>query len=220
MAVIEARNLGLDVLVMVDSDMMPDCQPEGKPFFQEAFDFLYKSYARGPVVVGAPYCGPTPHECVYVFKWESKANSQINPNYSLSMFSRREATQMAGIGNVAALPTGLIMFDMRAFELTEPKNMDSKPWFYYEWTDKYASKKASTEDVTVTRDMSLAGIQQLGYNPIYCAWDSWAGHWKPHLVTKPHEIFADHVSQKYAEAYESKLNAKDKYTCVHSHLAD
>ena len=219
-AVVDARKMGLDVLVMVDSDMKPDCEPGGKPFFPEAFDFLYKSYARGPVVIGAPYCGPSPNECVYVFKWESSSNSQANPNHKLTMFSRREASQMSGIGNCAALPTGLIMFDMRAFDLTEPVDMNSKPWFYYDWSDKYQCEKASTEDVTVTRDISLAGVQKLGYNPLYCAWDSWAGHWKPHLVTKPQELMADNVSHKYAEAYESKLRGGDKYTCVHSHLTE
>ncbi|MEK0126623.1 hypothetical protein, partial [Bordetella pertussis] len=90
------------------------------------------------------------------------------------MYSRAEASQFTGIGEVAALPTGLIMYDMRIFDMLEPKDENSKPWFYYEWADKYQSEKASTEDVSATRDMSLVGQQVLGYSPVFCAWDSWA----------------------------------------------
>lgn len=219
-AVLEARKLGLDVLVMVDSDMQPDCEPGAKPFFQEAFDFLYRSHHRGPVVIGAPYCGPPPAECVYVFKWESLRNDQCNPNHQLKMIGRGEAARMSGIGEVAALPTGLIMYDMRIFDLLEPKDKDSKPWFYYEWTNKYHSEKASTEDVAATRDMSLAGMSVLGYNPIYCAWDSWAGHWKPHLVRKPAEMTVSDVALKYAQALESGYRKDESIVHFHDHLAD
>ena len=217
-SVIEARKLGLDVLVMVDSDMKPDCQEDGRPFFQEAFDFLYRSYHRGPVVIGAPYCGPAPNENVYVFKWESAQNTQCNPNHKLAQYSRREASSFMGIGNVAALPTGLIMYDMRIFDLLEPKDCNSKPWFYYEWSDKYQSEKASTEDVSATRDMSMVGSTLLGYNPVYCAWDSWAGHWKPHLVVKPCELMVDSIGSKYVEALESGQKHDDKVLHVNSHL--
>jgi hypothetical protein len=217
-AVVEARKNKLDVLVMVDSDMQPDCEPGAPPFFQTAFNFLYESYDRGPVVIGAPYCGPTPCENVYVFQWNSLRNDQANPNHRLSQFSREEAARKSGIHPVAALPTGLIMYDMRIFDLLEPKNNNSKPWFYYEWTDKYAANKASTEDVTATRDMSLVGQKLLGYNPVYCAWDCWAGHWKPHLVRKPQILTVEQVGNKYAEALASGIRADEKEIYVHEHL--
>ena len=200
-AVLQAREHGVDVLVMIDSDMHPDMYaPDGKPFFESSFDFLVDHYHKGPCVIGAPYCGPPPNECVYVFKWENMRSNASYADFQLKMYERHEAAQMGGIQECAALPTGLIMYDMRAFELTEPKTAEDKPWFYYEWKDRYCADKASTEDVTQTRDLSLAGVQAWGYNPVYCNWDAWAGHWKPLCVGKPLIIDAKGVSKKLAEA--------------------
>ena len=95
------------------------------------------------------------------------------------------------------------MYDMRAFELTEPRTTEDKPWFYYEWKDRFCAEKASTEDVTMTRDLSLVGTQKLGYNPVYCNWDSWAGHWKPKCVGKPVVMAASDVSAKMRASLES-----------------
>lgn len=205
-SVLMAREYGCDVLVMIDSDMWPDLysgQPDAKPFFHSSFDFLVDHYAKGPVVIGAPYCGPPPVECVYVFRWQAQQSEHANPDFQLEMYDRDTAAKMAGIQECAALPTGLIMYDMRAFEITEPKAASDKPWFYYEWTDKYACHKASTEDVTMTRDLSLSGSRVLGYNPVFCNWDAWAGHWKPKCVGKPTVIAAKDISEKlvqYAKA--------------------
>jgi hypothetical protein len=204
-AVLQARQHGVDVLVLVDSDMHPDMysgQPDAKPFFQTSFDFLVNHYPKGPCVIGAPYCGPPPHECVYVFHWANMRSQASYADFQLKMYERHEAAKMSGIQECAALPTGLIMYDMRAFELTEPKKDTDKPWFYYEWKDIYHSDKASTEDVTQTRDLSLAGIQAWGYNPVYCNWDAWAGHWKPLCVGKPLVIDAKTVSDKLKRAAE------------------
>lgn len=205
-AVLQARQFGCDVLVMVDSDMKPDVHAgaEGaKPFFQSSFDFLVNHYAKGPCVIGAPYCGPPPVECVYVFRWQNMQSAHANPDFQLEMYDRHTAVKLAGIQECAALPTGLIMYDMRAFDLTEPKDESDKPWFYYEWKDKYAAEKSSTEDVTQTRDLSLVGTQKLGYNPVYCNWDSWAGHWKPKCVGKPQVIAAADVSRKLKSCWEA-----------------
>ena len=200
-AVLQAREHGVDVLVMIDSDMHPDMyMPNAKPFFETSFDFLVDHYHKGPCVIGAPYCGPPPHECVYVFKWENHRSNASYADFQLKMYERHDAAKMSGIQECAALPTGLIMYDMRAFELTEPKTAEDKPWFYYEWSDIYHSGKASTEDVTQTRDLSLAGIQAWGYNPVYCNWDAWAGHWKPLCVGKPLMIDAKSVSHKLLNA--------------------
>lgn len=207
-AVLQARQFGVDVLVMVDSDMKPDLNnghPDAKPFFQSSFDFLVKHYAKGPCVIGAPYCGPPPVECVYVFRWQNMQSEHPSPDFQLEMYDRHTATKMAGIQECAALPTGLIMYDMRAFEITEPKKDGDKPWFYYEWKDKYQAEKASTEDVTMTRDLSLAGSQKLGYNPIYCNWDAWAGHWKPKCVGKPVFIAASGIADKMKQCWEADI---------------
>lgn len=207
-AVIQAREFGVDVLVMIDSDMKPDSEaPNGKPFFQTSFDFLVDHYHKGPCVIGAPYCGPPPVECVYVFRWQNMQNGNANPDFQLEMYDRHTAVKLSGIQECAALPTGLIMYDMRVFELTEPKTSQDKPWFYYEWKDKFCAEKASTEDVTMTRDISLVGTQKLGYNPVYCNWDAWAGHWKPKCVSKPQYIQAKDVSKKLKDCWECNYEA-------------
>lgn len=222
-AVMQARQFGVDVLVMVDSDMKPDMNSghsDAKPFFQSSFDFLVKHYAKGPCIIGAPYCGPPPLECVYVFRWNNMASDNPNPDFQLEMYDRHTATKLAGIQECAALPTGLIMYDMRVFELTEPKNEGDKPWFYYEWKDKFAAEKASTEDVTMTRDVSLVGTQKLGYNPVYCNWDAWAGHWKPKCVGKPVFIEAKGVAQKLKDSWEANVEAGVKIVDFRSPVAD
>lgn len=207
--VLMAREFGVDVLVMIDSDMKPDInvgQSDAKPFFESSFDFLVKHYSKGPCVIGAPYCGPPPAECVYVFRWQNMQSHNPNPDFQLEMYDRHTAVKMAGIQECAALPTGLIMYDMRAFALTEPKTDADKPWYYYEWSDKYAANKASTEDVTMTRDLSLVGTQKLGYNPVYCNWDAWAGHWKPKCVGKPVFIPPSGVSEKLKACWQANVD--------------
>lgn len=204
-AVLMAREFGVDCLVMIDSDMHPDLHAgaqDAKPFFQTSFDFFVKHYHKGPCVIGAPYCGPPPVECVYVFRWTNMQSVNPGPDFQLEMYDRHTAVKMAGIQECAALPTGLIMYDMRAFELTEPKTTEDKPWFYYEWKDHFCAEKASTEDVTMTRDLSLVGTQKLGYNPVYCNWDAWAGHWKPKCVGKPQVIDAAGVSAKLKDCWD------------------
>jgi hypothetical protein len=198
-AVQNARKVGADVLIMCDSDQWPDLyhgqDPLAKPFFPSSFDFLYKRRIEGhPVVVGAPYCGPPNQELVYVFKWANWQTDHPNVDMRLEMFTREEAAVRSGIEEVAALPTGLIMFDMQVFDTIDP------PYFYYEYTDAFEQEKASTEDVTCTRDLALHGVKAYGRSPIHCNWDSWAGHMKPKCVGKPKLLTVDHVSKKYQDA--------------------
>jgi len=212
-AVLMAREFGVDILVMIDSDMKPDInagQPDAKPFFQSSFDYIVDHYAKGPVCIGAPYCGPPPNECVYVFRWQNQQSKHPNPDFQLEMFDRHTAVKLTGISECAALPTGLIMYDMRCFDLTEPETKADHPWFYYEWTSKYAENKASTEDVTMTRDLSLTGATELGYNPVLCNWDAWAGHWKPKCVGKPVVMDAASVGEKLKAVWDSKLSSEEK----------
>lgn len=213
-AVLQAREHGIDVLIMVDSDMHPDLyvgqDPNAKPFFQSSFDFIDKHYHKGPVVVGVPYCGPPPNECVYVFRWTNHQTNHPNPDFQLEMYDRHTAVKMAGIQECAALPTGLIMYDMRCFDLTEPKKDGDHPWFYYEWSDRFAAHKASTEDVTNTRDISLVGTQKLGYNPVFCNWDAWAGHWKPKCVGKPAFVEPSGVCAKLKESWDAGYDGRTK----------
>jgi hypothetical protein len=195
-----ARNHGCDMLLMVDSDMSPDlylpsnpyceCHDHtARPFFDSSLQFLWELRKKGECgVIGAPYCGPPPYENVYVFHWATHGNGpEDEADMRLEQFSRERAASMTGITEVAALPTGVILIDMDCLERISP------PYTYYEWTDHTESGKASTEDVTFTRDLSLNGIKQ------YCNWDAWAGHWKMKRVGKPRVIDASMIGRKFRE---------------------
>jgi hypothetical protein len=220
-----------DLVLMVDSDMAPDLYVEtdkrARPFWPTAFEFFRKHYDKGPCVIGAPYCGPPPHptlggsENVYVFQWRNIETGTENDDWSLEQFSREEAAKRAGFEDVAALPTGLVLFDMRAFDLID------KPYFYYEYEGAGEecphchqrargpeSRKCSTEDVTVTRDISMNCLIKNGYNPLYVAWDSWAGHHKPKCVGKPRFFTADRVSRKLVNAVNRNHRENDRLVMV------
>lgn len=233
-AVFDARRMGVDVLYMIDSDNVPDSHlrdPGAKPFFESSFNFIYDNWDRGPHVVFAPYCGPPPGpyggiENVYVFKWASVETNFPNDAVRVAQYSREEAAIMSGIQPAAAGPTGCILFDMRAFELTEPHAVGpdekpDKPWFYYEYKDIYETEKCSTEDVTALRDISLAGQELYGYNPMFCNWDAWAGHMKPKLVGKPHLITVAEVSSKLRRAVRANQPADEQLVlCGDKHQRD
>lgn len=214
-----ARENGADVLVMVDSDNTPDIMlgldPVAKPFFETSFDFLYSHYEKGPVIIGAPYCGPPTQpdgsgtENVYVFLWRNINSANPEQGMSLKQFEREEAAMRVGIEPVAALPTGVIMCDLRAFDLIP------HPYFTYEYNDAQERGKASTEDVVTTRNISLNGTIQLGYNPVFCNWDAWAGHWKPLCVGKPVILHADRVGKALQRAVEAKRRSDVRTTHVH-----
>lgn len=218
-AVLKARATKCDVLVMVDSDQKPDMHlghMGAKPFFKSSFDFIYDNYDKGPHVVGAPYCGPPPDELVYVFRWERGSSKPVVDNDArCGKYTRSEAAIMAGIQPCGGLPTGLIMFDMRIFDVTEPLPLkpgeNARGWFYYEWGDKYAANKASTEDGTATRDMAQIGIIKLGYNPVHCNWDAWAGHWKPYCVPKPNPVRTESLTEKFAAAVQEQISRGTEY---------
>jgi hypothetical protein len=221
--VMRARELGCDLVLMLDSDMKPDVElgrdPDAKPFWDTSFNFLDSMYETMPVVVGAPYCGGGGDiggiENVFVFRWHncvSEGRSEVD--MQLEPYTRVEATMLSGILPVAALPTGCILYDVRIFDLVDPSRRyhellnlgltsseaarATEHWFDYEWTDEFAAQKGSTEDVKNTRDLSLAGIQVYGSNPVFCNWDAWAGHWKPKLVGKPRLLTTDAVSNTLA----------------------
>lgn len=213
----QAIKHGVDYLLLVDSDMSPDAErfddPAAKPFFDTTLEFMLGQ--EKPCVVAAPYCGPPPHENVYVFCWGNLRTGNPDADVRIDQFSREHAAQMTGITEVAALPTGLMMIDMRVFKVLTP------PFTYYEYegdgpqcdvcgTPKPGpqSKKASTEDVTFTRDLALAGVPQ------FCNWDAWAGHIKRHVVRKPRPYTTDSVAAKMQRAIMSRTNARDRMVAV------
>jgi hypothetical protein len=207
----------VDILLMIDSDIEPDCElgedMDAKPFLDTSLEFLLDHH--GPCIVGAPYCGPPPFENVYVFQWGDKMSEDPDGFGSLNQFTRENAAMMTGITEVAALPTGLMLLDMRAFKEIPP------PYTYYEWQDEGPpcphcgvrkpgpqSAKASTEDVTLTRDLRIAGVRQ------YCNWDAWAAHIKDKRVRKPRPLTTDIVADRMKKACVSGLHSLERLRTV------
>ena len=182
-----ALELGCDLVLMVDNDMAPDLPlPGRRPFWDEAFDLL--TAHPGPAIAAAPYCGPPPHENVYIFRWANRQSDVPDADFQLVQFSREEAAFRSGPERVAALPTGLILIPSKALERIP------RPWFRYEYGDSDESRKSTTEDVYFTRNAGLVGI------PVYCLWDSWAGHWKSKCVSKPQPMTCDRVAEEMRAA--------------------
>lgn len=203
----EAKADGVDLLLMIDSDMNPDLYVQhfswAKRFWDSSFDFVYDRWHKGPCCIAAPYCGPPPHpvlggmSSVYVFKWTGSYNEKDLRALKIDMFTRDEAAFRRGIEEVAALPTGLILIDLRICELLKP------PWFSYEWRNDYQDEKASTEDVFFTRNCSMAGAPQ------FCNWDAWAGHAKPAIVGKPVFVTVEDIMEGQREAIQKDLHRND-----------
>lgn len=231
-----AREAGCHLLLMVDSDQAPNLhkgQPWFKPFWDVAFDEIYNHYQRGPLCLFAPYCGPpNGTENVYVFQWGNNGIRGDETQLHLDQYTREQAAQMSGVQEAAAGPTGMILTDMRCFDLLEPSGLSKRAvlekvqageltleeaewalhegWFYYEWKDSYADEKASTEDVTFTRDLSLVGQLKLGYNPLRCCWDSWIGHHKPYCVGKPALYTTEQIAANFRRAVLSGHSAHER----------
>lgn len=217
----EALAKRLDYVLMIDSDMSPDCEAGAPPFWETAWEFMMERrseeerYRQGirdilgkhelapnesnivaearkqfpSATIAAPYCGPPPVEHVYVFRWAEKEGQTADPNFKLEMIDRDDAARRTGIEEVAALPTGLILYDTRVFAQLPA------PWFDYEWADEpFRTIKASTEDVFQTRNASLMGLPQ------YCTWDCWAGHIKTKVVCKPQPLTIQTMRNEFADA--------------------
>lgn len=225
-AVLHARrpDVDADFLWMIDADMHPDhmlcIDPTAATVTWGAFmDFAYGHYPKGPFAIAAPYAGRAHNayslnENIYVFRWRGTETGSPDPRFRLDQFSREEAAERAGIERVAALPTGLILYDMRCFgDLPGEKyrkhwapagpnlpvrgrewQPQEPPWFYYQYEDKYELRKIGTEDVTNTRDLSAMGIPQ------YCHWGTWAGHYKVKCVSKPVIVTSDYAGERLKRA--------------------
>ena len=185
-----AKEGNFDFLLMIDSDMGPDnylSRPGAKPFFQSSFDFMIKH--AGPSIVAAPYCGPPPDENVYIFHTPRMETRKDKLGWRLAMIPRESAAQRAGMEEVIALPTGLMLIDMRAIDMMKP------PYFDYEWADApFNTEKASTEDVYFTRNASFAGVK------VYSNWDAWATHWKFKAVGPPDILRPENIRESLREA--------------------
>lgn len=225
LAVVTAKKQGFHAVLFVDSDQNPQ-RHEGeswyRPFWDVAFDELYEHYHKGPLCLFAPYCGPPPGENVYVFHWDSDGVYGHETLPRLEQYTRFQAATMRGVQPAAAGPTGMMLTDVRCFDIVKPSDkprrfiledlaagkitpkqaerMLHEGWFYYEWKDCTASEKASTEDVTFTRDLVLACMAKHGYNPLRCCWDSWVGHMKPWDVGKPVHYTEENIGNVFKNA--------------------
>lgn len=196
-----AKSEKVDVLVMIDSDMNPDhisaeVRSE-RPFWDSSFDYYWKHYDRGPMLIAAPYVGPAPYELPYIFHWKNRESGHPNPDWQLEMFSREQASERTGFEEVPALPTGLILIDMRVIEPMQYKGRMvtlPPPYFYYAFTDKFETHKAMTEDVAFTRDCHLLGVHVL------VNWDAWACHVKLKHCGKPQILPSNIVGDSYLRA--------------------
>ena len=224
-AVKEALLAGCDYILMLDSDMVPDYlvgkDPTARPFWDTAWNFMMNRREKEialdgtpphattasypPATIAAPYCGPPPFEHAFVFRWKSMQSDCPDPIFRLEMMEREEAALRGGIEEVAAMPTGLILYDARVF-----KGLP-KPWYDYEWGDDERSVKISTEDVYQTRNASLLKMPQ------FILWDSWAAHMKTKAVPKPHVHTRDMVARTMQEAILADRNAGDRLLIVNRH---
>ena len=190
-ALLAAEQWGADYVLMVDNDVSPDLAGE-EPFWETSWEFAMTH--AGPCVIAAPYNGPPPFEMCYAFRMVNRESHHPNPDFQIEAFPRGEAARLRDIVPAAALPTGLMLIDMRAVKLLP------HPRFYYEWRDDGPrcqrchcqrpgprAAKASTEDVTFSRDLFMAGV------PLYANFKSYCGHWKAKLVGRPQEIPADAI---------------------------
>lgn len=232
LAVQKAIDGGFDLLMMVDSDMQPDCElsrdPQAKPFWESSFDFVYQRMIDGlPTVVFGPYCGGGFHQNVFVFHWNELSNgsgsgtSELDSQRMLSIepYSRQHAAEKKGIEAVAAGPTGLILYTIDAFQHQSSEAREKgNPFFYYEWKDKAATEKASTEDVTNTRDLAIGAIENGIGDILFCNWDAWAAHIKREHVGKPVPIRTTHAVAKVIAANEPHRERSRE--AVRKHLED
>jgi len=205
-AVKDCLEAGIDLMFFLDNDMFPDIEPDSN-FFDSAIQFYIERFYKEPTVIAAPYCGPPPKEMVYIFRWRGYQSDNPNPDFDLKMYTREEAAERRGREAVAALPTGLMAIDARIFTGFDVKDEKGDtytvglrpPYFYYEYKDEFQTDKASTEDVTFSRDVSLL-YGQYGLQVVWVDWDSWAGHWKRKLVSKPVKIDPGGLAKLFKEA--------------------
>jgi hypothetical protein len=202
----------IDFAVMIDDDMIPDIHSPQRAaqfdfirphrdqtnFFPSALDFALRH--PGPCVVAAPYCAGPPNERVLVSRFREKEadhpDGAAGSSLQLECFTRDEAAERTGFEMVSALPTGLVLIDMRAISPVGPLN---KPWFTYEFKDAEESDLASTEDTVFSRNLCYLGVPQ------YVAWGSWAGHVKNRIVSRPRRYPVDGVPKQVEAALRERV---------------
>ena len=82
----------------------------------EDFDQYWKYFA--PATIAAPYCGPSPMQPVLMLQWDSlRGDNHPDRLMKMALIERHDAASRTGIGEVAAMGTGLILYDTRFFSI-------------------------------------------------------------------------------------------------------
>lgn len=199
-----------DYILMIDSDMSPDLylgkDPEAVPFWDSAWEFAMQRRDK-PVMLAAPYCGPPPHENVFVFRWanfESDCPQDVQP-FKIEQFGREEAALRSGWERCPCAATGILLIDTRVFQQLAP------PWFEYEYTDRFQSDLSSTEDCFFTRNAAV--LPDPGCD-VWVNWNAWAGHWKAKCVGKPVVTPADAIHQSLHQAVRAGIQSNQRLVIV------
>lgn len=195
----EAKANGHHFVLMLDDDMHPDIglssplhrDETAVPFLPTALDFAMAH--NGPCIVAAPYTAAPPSQEVVVMKERQRFPDQPDGcGGFLDKFTRDEAAVMKGICRVAALPTGVMLVDLRVLDILPP------PWFSYEFKDPpYNTQLASTEDVVFSRNCDWLGIPQ------YAHFSAWAGHCKSWTTGKPVQCPVTGIGQSVYKAFKN-----------------
>ena len=181
-AVSNALAVGCDYLLMIDNDMVPDLPIEDHSgnevsFWKTAWEFMINRRERevdevlSPAVIAAPYLCNEDGD-FYSTDWKYPDNPWKSDYEDLVPISRDDAFSRRGIQTVATTQTGLILYDLRVFDIIPP------PWFTFEWQDSHQFFMLASEDHFQTRRCSVFGC------PVYMAWDCWAGHLKTQFVLR------------------------------------
>ena len=186
-----AHQHNVDLLFMIDEDASPPYS-----FFKQAIQFLTKQPI--PSVYGCPYLSGDGEAQVFRFI-PVHSPDPVQPAWKLLRIPRAEAFIKKGVDRVASIGTHCICYDMRVF------NQIAKPYYRYSYNEDHTAV-VETEDCYAHRNMVQNNI------PIFCNFDSWAGHWKlqeigPLEPLEPHQLpkfWKDRVKEYFLYHEEGK----------------
>jgi hypothetical protein len=164
----QARRNGSSHILFLDPDMDPHSL-----WWEWAWKF---SQLHPGSVLAAPYCGGGADHPVQVFIQSGELMPmRINRGY---------AAGLAGVWEVEAIGTGLMLVDMTVFDRLDHQrgpNGETIPYFNDVFTDEKKVEKSGTQDGFFCARVRLAGI------PIYCNFDLWSEHQQFEMVGRPRQ---------------------------------
>jgi hypothetical protein len=191
-AVKNARDIGADVLFMVDHDNGPH-----RDWFLFACKFMKDHPAA---VVASPYCSARPFQI-------NQPDRQVNVTvrdalhpHGSRYITRDEAAELTGVQPAYGVPTGVMALGLPLFDKLP------SPWFEYRYLNAEKTQ-AGTEDFYFSEHAVNAGID------VFVAWDHWADHYKIERVGRPQKG-EQSVSQSSSE-YDNEWEHADDLTVFH-----